>query len=155
MTFLELQDYFIKYLKEKPTYDKNNLPDYEIMHIIAIVKYIDEVMDLNNECISMVGAINNMRRIIKDIHECSTGVTEIDNVAYKRMRDYIEKYDSLPEGKDYIFYEEPPYVENIVSILSQYGGLYKYVASHTNNSLIDKNWESVFQSEHYARIHHL
>ena len=157
MTFLKLQDYFFRHLSESDdTFcGKNNIPDYELKRIIAIVKYIDERMNLNNECISIIGTINSMRRIIKDINDCSTGVSEIDEVAYERMKSYIKEYGDIPKGKEFIFYRDPSYVESLIGILSQYGGLYKFVISHENNSLIDDNWKSVFQDEYYARIHRL
>ena len=63
MTFLKLQDHCFKQL------DELNIPEYEAKYIIAVVNYIDTIMSSNNESISLVGLINNMRRIIKNIQD--------------------------------------------------------------------------------------
>ena len=156
MTFLELQDFLFRHLSEKDDifFSENNIPDYELKRVIAIVKYIDNNMNSSNECINIAGLINNMRRIIKDINECSTSIPEIDKIAYERMKAYFEQYGNVPEEKKYIFYKDPTYVESLIGIMSQYGGLYKYVISHANNSLVDNNWEPLFR-EHYAKIYNI
>ena len=159
MNFVELQECLLRRFTEKKNpydIDKLNIPDYETTYIIAVVKYIDDYMNSHNECISVKGLINNMRRVIEKINTHSTGIPDIDSIVARRASSYLGKNDKNLEGKYYIFCKDPEYVENFVSILSQYGGLYKFVCSHADDSLIDDNCQSVFLDvQHYTKTFHL
>ena len=126
MEFLKWQKSLLEDLKNA------DLPKYEMEYIVSVVRYIDSEMERNNKNISLDGSVNNMHRLVEKINTNSTGVLVIDTIEYKRMKSFFEQTGTVPSGsmkKLSRFFKNKPYIDNYISILSQYGGLYKYVCT--------------------------
>ena len=109
-----------------------DLPKYEMEYIVSVVKYIDSEMEKNNKNISLDGSVDNMHRLVEKINTNSTGVDIIDTMEEKRMKVFFEQTGTVPSGSMQFlsrFFKNKPYIDNYISILSQYGGLYKYICT--------------------------
>ena len=126
MEFLKWQKSLLEDLKNA------DLPKYEVEYIVSVVRYIDSEMEKNNKNISLDGSVNNMHRLVEKINTNSTGVLVIDTIEDKRMKSFFEQTGTVPFGSmKYLsrFFKNKPYIDNYISIFSQYGGLYKYVCT--------------------------
>ena len=123
-------------LKDLKTQD---IPEHGRKYIVAVVNYIDKHMSVStNETATIETQINKMIDLVEEIKLKKTGVSVIDE---------------LPN-----FGGIMPYINNYISILSENGGLYKYVSdrefvnSHEENhkeeftdSLSNKNKKQIKQ----------
>lgn len=138
MKFLDLQKKMLEDLK------REDLPKYEMEYIVAVVKYIDSEMGKNNDNLGMFEAVNKMHELVKKINNNATGVSTIDGIEDIRMKSYYEATKNIPSGSaGYLlrFFKNKPYVDNYISIISQYGGLYKYVCTtYGFGALIDDEY---------------
>ena len=112
-----------------------DMQGYEKEYILAVVQYIDENMEtLEKEELDFTSAINKMIEVVKAINNCNTGVEIIDNItelrqqtACDQLRNFGTKGEEYIAKEDYRTVARDNYVINYISILSNYGGLFKYV----------------------------
>lgn len=116
---------------------KADLPVFEKEYVLEVVKYIDDCMNkLESQDVTFESVIGTMLELAQTINNCNTGISIIDNIVNLRQQDAYEKIGHLGESaqqfvgnKDYRT-GEYGYILNYIAIISNYGGLYKYVCEN-------------------------
>jgi len=88
---------------------------------------------LKSQEINFAIITKRMLELVQTINNCNTGVDIIDNIVNSRKQNAYENIDYLGQSvqefidsRDYrtSAYE---YIQNYIAIISNYGGLYKYI----------------------------